>query len=133
MNRNALIEEWEIEMPDGTMIRDEIEYVYKLSEIGVELTPERNRRIVTFSDGEESVIPVPENFEQNRKDLHKIISDWNDAVRVHESKLEKRENNYMIYSNWIEQYLDGKSFAKMLFSNAPVRTKTQKDMMHADS
>ena len=39
----TFIEEWEMEMPDGTKIKDEIEYGYQLGVAGVQLVPRRNQ------------------------------------------------------------------------------------------
>lgn len=116
----TFIEEWEMEMPDGTKIKDEIEYGYQLGVAGVQLVPRRNRRCVIFPDGEENYSPVPENFEQNRKDLFEIVAEWNKAQDNFEKEYEKREKNYLTYKEWLERNLDGKALSSLLFSTAKV-------------
>ena len=41
MPEQSFVEEWEITLPDGTIVKDEIEYAYVLSITGVSLPAPR--------------------------------------------------------------------------------------------
>jgi len=120
MLNKKFIEEWEMELPDGTLIKDEIEYGYQISIMGVELTPQRNRRCVIFPDGEETYTPVPENFEQNRKDLFAIVTEWTKAKEEFTKGFGARQKNYLSYKEWLEKNLDGTALSSLLFSTAKI-------------
>jgi len=119
MNKNgSFVEEWQLELPDGTTILDEIEYSYMLGLKGIQLVPGRNRRIVTYPDGEIQYVPVPENYEDNRKDLYKIIQDWNNFQDKYSSEVEKREKRYIDYVSWMKSHLGDQALTTLLFSSA---------------
>lgn len=115
----SFIEEWEITLPDGTSIRDEIQYSYVMSPIGLELVPQKNRRIITGPDGEEEYVPVPEDYEQNRVDLCEINSKWKKQSEKHFQKHELRERDYVEYRKWIKENLNDTSLASLLMTFAP--------------
>lgn len=112
-----MIETWEITLPDGTHIIDEIEYGYALSVTGVSLGHLRNRRMVTFPDGEFEVVAVPENFLENRRDLEQMVSEWSRAERIFEAQATKREEIYVLYKKWLEEHLQGNTLSSLLFSS----------------
>jgi hypothetical protein len=119
MNTNgSFVEEWQLELPDGTTVQDEIEYNYMLGLKGIQLVPNRNRRIVTHPDGEVQYVPVPENYEDNRKDLYKIIQDWNNFQDKHVDEVEKREKRYIDYISWMKDHLGDQALTTLLFSSA---------------
>lgn len=120
ISEKTFIEEWNMELPDGTKIYDEIEYGYQLSVKGVELVPRRNRRCVILPDGEETYTPVPENFEQNRKDLYSIVVEWNKAQENFKKGFDSRQKNYQTYKQWLEKNLDGIELSSLLFSAAKI-------------
>lgn len=115
---NSEIKTWTITLPDGTTLVDEIEFGYVLSATGVTLSPQRNRRTVTTPDGEESTVPVPENYEQNRRDLEAINAEWKRAEEKFSLQNSKREERYVLYKAWLEEHLDGNVLSSLLFSFA---------------
>lgn len=112
------VERWEIELPDGTKVVDEIEYGYAVTVAGIALIPQRNRRTVTDPEGEEEVVPVPENFEQNRQDLEELLHEWEQIEKAFEQKVSQREQRYVLYKKWISEHLQGMSLSSLFFSNA---------------
>lgn len=116
-----MINTWEITLPDGTQILDEIEYGYALSVTGVSLGHLRNRRTVTFPDGEFEVVAVPENFEENRRDLEQVVSEWARAEKIFEAQSSKREELYALYKTWLEEHLQGNTLSSLLFASATAR------------
>lgn len=112
------VETWEITLPDGTKITDEIEYDYAVTVAGISLVAKRNRRTVTDPDGEEEVVPVPENFEQNRHDLEQLLQEWEAAEKVFQKRLMAREERYVLYKRWLSEHLQGMSLSSLFFSNA---------------
>ena len=118
----SFIEEWDITLPNGTQIKDEIQYSYVLSPIGVEIIPQKNRRIVTDSDGNQNYIPVPEDFEQNRKDLCEINEMWKKKQEKSEQKFEVRQKDYQEYTEWIKNNVSDSSLVSLLSAFAPKRS-----------
>lgn len=112
------VETWEITMPDGTKITDEIEYDYAVTVAGISMVAKRNRRTVITPDGEEEVVPVPENFEQNRHDLEQILHEWEEAEKIFQKRLVAREERYILYKRWLSEHLRGLSLSSMFFANA---------------
>lgn len=112
------IHRWEIRLPDGTHILDEIEYGYGLSLTGVALVPKRNRRTITFSNGEAEIVAVPENYEENRRELENMVAEWHRAERIFEAQAQKREELYVIYKKWLEEHLQGNTLSSLLFASA---------------
>lgn len=119
MTFQSFIEEWEIMLPDGTIIRDEIQYSYAMSPIGVEIVPQKNRRIITSPEGEEEYVPVPEDYEQNRVDLCEINDKWKKQNEKYFEKHEHREKDYLEYSKWINNNLKDSSLTSLLMTFAP--------------
>lgn len=109
---------WEITLPDGTHVLDEIEYGYGLSVTGVAFIPKRNRRTITHPDGESECVAVPENYEENRRELEAVVSEWQKAERIFEQQASKREELYIIYKRWIEEHLEGNMLSSLLFASA---------------
>lgn len=118
MNPENAIRSWEITLPDGTHILDEIEYGYALTIMGVQSVPRRNRRTITLADGTVDVVAVPENFEQNRADLTGICEEWRKAEEIYARRAQKREELYVLYKSWLLEHLDGTSLSSLLFSSA---------------
>lgn len=119
MTFKSFVEEWEIVLPDGTMIRDEIQYSYQMSPIGVEIVPQKNRRIITSPDGDEEYMPVPEDYEQNRIDLCDINFKWKKQNEKYFEKHDLREKDYLEYSKWIKENLNDTSLTSLLMTFAP--------------
>lgn len=115
------IEKWEVTLPDGTQVIDEIEYAFVLSVTGIQLEPQRNRRIVVHPDGETATMPVPENFSQNREDLEQICSEWHKAEEVFSKRTAKREELYTIYKSWLSEHLQGQSLVSLFAANASTK------------
>lgn len=113
-----MIETWEITLPDGTQVRDEIEFGYSLSITGVSLGARRNRRTVTFPDGEMEFVPVPENYVENHQYLEQMVSEWSQAERIFGMQAQKREELYILYKKWLEEHLQGNTLSALLFSAA---------------
>lgn len=113
-----MTETWEITLPDGTHIIDEIEFGYSLSVTGVSLGAQRNRRTITFPDGASEIVPVPENFVENRRDLETMVTEWAKAERVFESRAQRREELYALYKVWLEEHLQGNGLSSLLFASA---------------
>ena len=111
-------ETWEVTLPDGTYILDEIEYAFVLSVTGVSRSPQRNRRMIQHPDGTTDTIPVPENFDQNRSDLEQICSEWKKAEEIFSRRTEKREEMYKIYKSWLSEHLQGQTLTSFLTSSA---------------
>lgn len=111
------IETWEITLPDGTHIFDEIEYGLALSVSGVSLAAKQNRRTITYGDGEIDVVAVPENFIQNRQDLENMVTEWSRAKQIFEAQAQKREELYAIYKQWLHEHLQGNALSALLFSS----------------
>lgn len=118
MNNENAIQSWEIMLPDGTHILDEIEYGYALTVMGVQLVPQRNRRTVTHPDGQIDIVAVPENYEQNRGDLQNICNEWRRAEEIYARRAQKREELYALYKSWLLEHLDGNALSSLLFSSA---------------
>jgi hypothetical protein len=116
-----IIDIWEITMPDGMLIRDEIEYTYGLSVTGISLVPRRNRRIVTEEDGTEQYMPVPENFVENRAELSAILDKWQEIEGKNQENVSNREKNYVRYSAWMREHLPDGLLTTLLCAGA---TKT---------
>ena len=112
------IETWEITLPDGTKITDQIEYGYAVTVAGISLVQKRNRRVIETPDGDEEIVPVPENFEENRMELEQLIKDWERAEAIFAERLSKREDRYVLYKRWMEEHLGGVSLSRMLFATA---------------
>jgi hypothetical protein len=112
------IETWEITLPDGTKITDQIEYGYAVTVAGISLVQKRNRRVIETPDGDEEIVPVPENFEENRMELEQLIKDWERAEEIFAERLSKREDRYVLYKRWMEEHLGGVSLSRMLFATA---------------
>lgn len=112
------IETWEITLPDGTKITDQIEYGYAVTVAGISLVQKRNRRVIETPDGDEEIVPVPENFEENRMELEQLIKDWEKAEEVFAERIAKREDRYVLYKRWMEEHLGGLSLSRMLFATA---------------
>lgn len=118
MNNENAIQSWEIMLPDGTHIIDEIEYGYALTVMGVQLVPHRNRRMITHPNGEIDVVAVPENYEQNRQDLTNICEEWKKAEEIYSRRAQKREELYALYKSWLFEHLDGSALSSLLFASA---------------
>jgi hypothetical protein len=109
---------WEITLPDGTHVLDEIEYAYVLSVAGIQQVPQRNRRSITHPDGEMDFVAVPENYEENRKELEHLVSEWAKAEKLFESRTQKREELYLLYKTWLSEHLNGNVMSNLLFASA---------------
>lgn len=114
-------EKWEVTLPDGTQVIDEIEYAFVLSVTGIQLEQQRNRRIVVHPDGETDTMPVPENFSRNREDLEQICSEWKKAEEVFSKRTAKREELYTIYKSWLNEHLHGQSLISLFAANASTK------------
>jgi hypothetical protein len=112
------VETWEITLPDGTRIADEIEYRYAMDVTGIVLSPYLNRRVITHPDETIDVVPVPENFKQNRADLEQLCKEWKEAEQVFSKRIEVRENLYPLYKLWLEEHLKGNTLSSILFASA---------------
>lgn len=117
MNEHPL-DTWKITLPDNTEIIDEIEYGMALTVTGVQYVPMRNRRTVIHPDGEVETVPVPENYEENRKDLQGICDAWAQAGERFENTVRKREERYRTYKEWLSDHLGGTQLSQLLFSAA---------------
>jgi len=116
---NDPIETWEITLPDGTVIKDEIEWGHAMTVAGIQLIPKRNRRTVLRPGEEADFMPVPENWEENHSDLKQLVNEWQEAERLFEFKTKKREEQYVIYRQWLAEHLGGSNMLSlMLMSNA---------------
>jgi len=113
-----IIDVWEIVMPDGMIIRDEIEYTYGLSVLGMALVPRRNRRIIVEADGTEQYAPVPENFAENREMLSAILEQWTQVEQRTQEKIASREKNYASYANWMREHLPDGLLTTLLSASA---------------
>lgn len=118
MNNDNSVQSWEITLPDGTHILDEVEYGYALTVMGVQLVARRNRRTVCHPDGEIDVVAVPENYERNREDLTRLCEEWRVAEEVYSRRAARREELYALYKSWIFEHLDGKGLSSLLFAAA---------------
>jgi hypothetical protein len=118
-NDDPFVESWSILLPDGTYITDEIEYGPVVSIVGIEMIAKRNRRRVVYSDGHEEWVAVPENFEDNRKQLVDLLDKWEDAKRKHEENISNRGIKYMSYIEWMDDNVPGTSLTSLLFASAP--------------
>lgn len=118
MNTESTIRSWEITLPDGTHVSDEIEYGYALTLMGVQLVPQRNRRTITLLNGDFEVVAVPENFEENHVALEAICSEWKHAEEIYSRRAQKREELYALYKSWLSEHLHGNALSSLLFASA---------------
>ena len=118
MPEQSFVEEWEITLPDGTIVKDEIEYAYVLSITGVSLNQTKNRRSVASPSGETEYMPVPENFEENRIELGMLVQKWKGWKKEEEVQSENRGSRYLSYASWLEENLKDSTLTTLLMSFA---------------
>jgi hypothetical protein len=116
-NTDPQITTWEITLPDGTYIMDEIEWGYALTVSGIQLAQKRNRRTI-MSGGTIEFVAVPENHEQNHRDLEELVQEWNRAQEKFMQTTQKREELYALYKRWLEEHLNGSVLSSLLFAAA---------------
>jgi len=118
MPPKSFIEEWEIELPDGTIVKDEIEYSYVLSITGVSLTQTKNCRSIIGISGETEYMPVPENFEENRIELGALVQKWSAWKDEEKVQSENRGSRYLSYASWLEENLKDSTMTTLLMTFA---------------
>ena len=124
---NDPIETWQITLPDGTVIKDEIEWGHAMTVAGIQLIPMRNRRTISRPEEEDEFMPIPENWEENHADLKQLVIEWEEAERLFEFKTKKREEQYIIYRQWLSEHLGGTNMLSSMFmANAKKMPHIQK-------